>query len=65
MTKEYVIKGLFGILVIVSVNMIKHVTWVSIYIMNIVNEEKKKVDKLVDECTETVKEVKLARITLK
>ena len=65
MTKEYVIKGLFGILVIVSVNMIKHVTSVSIYIMNIVNEEKKKVDKLVDECTETVKEVKLARITLK
>ena len=45
--------------------MIKHVTSVSIYIMNIVNEEKKKVDKLVDECTETVKEVKLARITLK
>ena len=32
--------------------------------MNIVNAEKKIVDKLVDECTETVEEVKLARITL-
>ena len=31
--------------------------------MNIVNAEKKLVDKLVDECTETVEEVKLARIT--
>ena len=32
--------------------------------MNIVNAEKKIVDKLVDECTETVAEVKLARINL-
>ena len=31
--------------------------------MKIVNGEKKLVDKLVDECTETMKEVKLAKIT--
>ena len=32
--------------------------------MNIVNAEKKIVDKLIDECTETIEEVKLAKITL-
>ena len=32
--------------------------------MSIVNAEKKIIDKLVDECTETIEEVKLARITL-
>ena len=32
--------------------------------MNIVNPEKKLVDKLVDECTETIQKVKLAKITL-
>ena len=32
--------------------------------MNIVNAEKKLVDKLVDECTGTIEEVKLAGITL-
>ena len=32
--------------------------------MKIVSAEKKLVDKLVDECTETVEEVKLARISL-
>ena len=32
--------------------------------MKIVSAEKKLVDKLVDECTETVEEVKLAKITL-
>ena len=37
---------------------------VNIQTMNIVNAEKKIVDKLVDECTETVEEVKLARINL-
>ena len=30
--------------------------------MNIVNAEKKIVDKLIDECTETIKKVKLANI---
>ena len=32
--------------------------------MKIVNAEKKKVDKLIDECTETIKKVKLANITI-
>ena len=32
--------------------------------MKIKNTEKKLVDKLIDECTETIEEVKLAKITL-
>ena len=32
--------------------------------MKIVNVEKKLVDKLIDECTETIEEVKLANITI-
>ena len=32
--------------------------------MKIVNAEKKIVDKLIDECTETIEEVKLAEITI-
>ena len=43
------IKDLFAILVIVNVNMIKRVMLVN---------------KLVDECTEVIEEVKLAEITL-
>ena len=64
MIKECVIKGLFGILVIVSVNVIKLVMLVNIYTMKIVSAEKTLVDELVDGCTETVEEVKLAKITL-
>ena len=52
------IKDLLGIIVTVNVNVIKNVT-----LTNIVNAEKKIVDKLVDECTETIEEVKLAKIT--
>ena len=58
------VKDLFGILVIVSVNVIKSVILVNIHTMKIVSAEKKIVDKLVDECTETVEEVKLTKITL-
>ena len=58
------VKDLFGILVIVSVNVIKRVMLVNIYTMKIVNTEKKLTDKLVDECAETIKEVKLTKITL-
>ena len=32
--------------------------------MKIVNTEKKLVDKLIDQCTETIEEVKLAEITI-
>ena len=53
------IKDLLGIIVTVNVNVIKNVT-----LTNIVNAEKKIVDKLVDECTETIEEVKLANVTL-
>ena len=35
----------------------------NIYTMNIVNVEKKLVDKLIYECTEPIEEVKLAKIT--
>ena len=45
----YAIKDLFGIQVNVSVNVINHVIFVSIYTMKIVNV-KKIVDKLVEEC---------------
>ena len=38
--KEYVIKNLFGILVIVSVNVIIHVILVNIWTMKIINAEK-------------------------
>ena len=55
------IKNLFGILVIVSVNVIKPVILVNIYIMKVVSAEKRLVDKLVDECTETVEKAKLAK----
>ena len=40
LTKVYVIKEMYGILVIMSVNVISHVILVSIYIMKIVNVEK-------------------------
>ena len=46
-------KDLFGIPVIVNATVINHVILGSIYIMKTVNSEKKLVDKLVEECTET------------
>ena len=49
------IKDLSGILLIVSVNVIKHENCKC---------RKKLVDKLVDECTDTVKEAKITLITL-
>ena len=52
------IKYLFGILVIVSVNVINRVILEIIcWTMNIIIAEKKLVDKLVEECNETVEEV--------
>ena len=55
------IKAIFGILVIVSVNVIKRVMWVNIQTMKIVSAL---VAPLIEKCTETVEEVKLAKITL-
>ena len=57
------IKDLFGTLAIVSVNVIKRVILVNIDYENC-KCKKKLVDKLADKCTETVEEVKLAKITL-
>ena len=52
------IKYLFGILVIVSVNVINRVMLEIIcWTMKIISAGKKLVDKLVEECTETVEEV--------
>ena len=59
--KVYAIKDLFGIQVIASVNVINHVMFVNIQTMKTVSVDKL-VDKLVEECTETVKEVKLAKM---
>ena len=59
------IKDLFGILVIVSVNAIKLVKLVDIYLdYENCKCRKQLADKLIDECTETIEEVKLAEITL-
>ena len=57
-------KGFIWILVIVSVSVIKRVISVNISGMKTVNAEKKLIDKLIDEWTETIEEVKLAKITL-
>ena len=62
--KQYVIKDLFGILVILNVNVIKLVISVNICTMKIVNAEKKLADQIIDECAETIEEVRLANITL-
>ena len=59
----YVIKDLFGILVIVSVSDKQCDVGEYLDYKNCICR-KKLVDKLVEECTETVEEVKLAKITL-
>ena len=59
----YAIKGLFGILVNVSVNVINHVMLVHILNYKNCKWRKKLVDKLVDECIENFEEVKRAQIT--
>ena len=58
------IKDLFGILVILNVNVIKLVISVNICTMKIANAEKKLADQIIDECAETIEEVRLANITL-
>ena len=60
----YVIKDIFGILVITNVNVISLVILMSIQIIKFVSAKKKLVASLIEECTETVEEVKLAKITL-
>ena len=55
---------MFGILVIVSVNVINLVVLVSIQIIQTVRVEKKLLDPLVEECTENIKETKLVNMTV-
>ena len=59
--KVVVIKDLSGILVIVNVNVRNHVMLWKIWTMKIANLGKKLVDKLVEECTENIDEVKMAK----
>ena len=62
--KVCVIKDLFGIPVIVNVNVITHMILASIQTMQTLSAEKKLVDNLVEKCAETVEEAKLAKITI-
>ena len=57
--KVYAIKDLFGIQVIV----IKIVILVNIQTIKVVNTEKNQINKLIDERTESIEEVKLAETT--
>ena len=52
------------ILVIVRENAINHVMLVSIWIMKIVSVGKSLVDKLVEECSENIDEIKLTEVAL-
>ena len=62
--KELVIKDLFGIQVIACVNVINHVILCVYLDYDNWKCRKKLMDRLVEECTETDEEVKLAKITL-
>ena len=53
------IEDIFGILVFVSVNLINHVILVNILIKKNCKYREKLVDKLVEECTENIEEVKI------
>ena len=59
LTKEYVIKDLFGIQVIMNVNAINHVMLENIYIRKIVSVRKRLIDKLVEECSENIDEIEM------
>ena len=58
------IKDFFGILIIASVNVINLAMLVNIYTMKTVSAGKKIVNKLVEECTANIFEVKIAEKTL-
>ena len=54
MAKEFAIKDLSGILVILSVIVINHKILENVYIMKIVGVKKIIIDKLVEECSENI-----------
>ena len=56
------IKDLFGIVVIVSGNVINHVILVNMYVN--CKRRKKVVDKLIEKCTENIDKVKIAGTAL-
>ena len=56
------IKDLFGIVVIVSVNVINHVILVNMYVN--CKCRKKVVDKLIEKCTENIDKAKIAGTAL-
>ena len=58
------INDLFGIQVIVIVNVINHVILMNIWTIKTVSAEKKLVDKLVEECTDNIDQVKIAKMAL-
>ena len=58
------IKDMFGIQVIVSVNVINHVILMNIQSIQVVSVKKKKIDQLVEECTENNNETKIVKKTL-
>ena len=58
--KLYVVRDIFGILVIVNVNVINHLILENIQTMKIVNVEKKVSDKLVEERSKNIEKVKIA-----
>ena len=57
-------KDLFGILVIVSLNVINYMMLVNIQTLKILSVEKRIVDKLVEEYTENIDEVKISEMAL-
>ena len=61
--KVYVINDLFGILVIVSLNVTNPMILVRIQTVKIVSAKKRLVNKLVEECTENVEETRLVETT--
>ena len=64
MIKFYATKDLFGILVIESVNVINHVNVGEYLDYKNCKSRKKLVDKLIEECTENIDEVKIAEKAL-
>ena len=62
--KECVIKEIFGIQVIASVNTINLAILVNIQIIQIASVKQKLIDPLVEECTENINETKLVKKTL-
>ena len=62
--KVYVIKDIFLILVIVSVNVINLVVLVNIWIIQVISVKKKIIDSLAENCTNNIDETNLVETIL-